>query len=193
MQLSSSACLAALIDEHARTDAPPVKPGRDPAVPSSPVDCNVLIWVEDAVAGPGLPARHNRGMVVVAHGPGQAVAERSFVISCPVEASGEGRQVPAVLSLLQAMGWSLLASRHRTTATGHANTAVLVNKTCSGGERRLWLAEPALTPQAQGRARKNMRSNPMPCRAAAKSATSKARRQAAGWSDEGSAGGDVAA
>ena len=150
-QLSSSACLAVLIDEHARTDGPPVKPGRDLAAPPDSTDSNVLIWVEDAMAGPGLPAWRNRGMVVVAHGPGLAGAERAFIISCPVEAGGEGQQVPAVLSLLQAMGWSLLASQHRTTATGHVNTAVLVDKTRSEGEWRLWLAEPALAPKAQGR------------------------------------------
>ena len=154
---SSAAYLAALIDQQARTGGRSADWSRCPGTASGPADRRdgtVLIWVEAAADGPRPAGRHSRGMIVVAHGPSPAAAERSFVVSYPVEAGGQAQRVPAVLGLLRAKGWWLLASRRRKMASGHANTAVLVNTARIGGEQRLWLAEPVSATRAQGRVRK---------------------------------------
>ena len=132
--------------------------------------------MEGATAEAGTAAGYGRGVIVVAHGPGLRTAERSFVISYPVEAGGHAQRIPAVVGLLEALGWSLLATRRRRTASGHANTAVLVNTARPGVEQRLWLAEPVTAPQTLGRARK-LGLLPFPRAAAAL----KARRQAQAW------------
>jgi len=162
---SSAACLAALIDERAMAGGVPADPSRGPGAAPSPADGTVLIWMEGAAGGPG-----------------PAAAERSFVVSYPVEAGSQAQRIPAVLGLLRAKGWSLLASRRRTTATGHANTAVPVNAG-PGGEQRLWLAEPVPASRAQGRARKP--GMPPPLRPAAAPVAMAVRRRARAWTGRG--------
>ena len=186
---SSAAFLAALIDVRVRTGGVSANPSRRlGAVPdlANGRGGSVLIWVEAAADGPGPPAGHKRGMIVVAHGPSAEVAGRSFVISYPVEAGGQARRVTAVLGLLRARGWSLLASRRRNTAAGHANTAILVNANQPGGEQRLWLAEPVPAPRAHGRAHKpGLTHSLQPAKAVAAMA---ARRQNTAWIDDGPSG-----
>lgn len=189
---SSAAYLAALIDGQARTNGPPDDPAHNPGMALAAPDGrdgNTLIWVEGAMAEPGPAAEHGRGMIVVAHGPGQAAAERSFVISYPVEAGGQAQRIPAVLGLLEAMGWSLLESRRRRTASGHANTAVLVNTVRPGGEQRLWLAEPVPDSRRRGHARK--RERPHYVWPASALPILKAHRQVRAWT-RGGASGDAA-
>lgn len=164
MQPSSSASLAGylarLIDGQARARMALAAgaPGPDPA--GAPRRANALIWVEDDAApehatpehampehideghASPVPPPRSRGMIVVAHRPGQDVAERSFVISFPVGAKGGGQRVPAVSAMLARLGWSILPFRHQRTAPIHANTAVLVSTTPPDLEQRLWLAEP---------------------------------------------------
>ena len=186
---SSAAFLAALIDERARTGGVPADPSPEPGAVPDPANGrggSVLIWVEAAADGPGPPAGHRRGMIVVAHGSSPEVAERSFVISYPVEAGGRAQRVPAVLGLLRAKGWSLLASRRRTMVSGHANTAVLVNADQPGGEQRLWLAEPVPASRTHGRAHKP--GLPHSLQPATASAALAARRQSRAWIGGGPSG-----
>lgn len=119
--------LAALIDGQTQTNGAAAKqPG------------NALIWVEGE---PGLAAGHGRGMIVAGHGPDPAAAKRSSMISYSL-GDGDGRQcLHTMSSALEMLGWSVLALRRRTTATGCANMAVLINHARSGNER-LMLAEP---------------------------------------------------
>ena len=186
---SSAAYLAALIDGQARAGRAPADPPPGPGAASRPADGRdgaVLIWVEGAMDGPGPAPGRSRGMIVAAHGPSPAAAERTLVVSYPIEDGGPAQCIPAVLGLLRAKGWSLLASCHKRTATGHANTAVLVNVGL-GGERRLWLAEPVPASRAQGRARKP--GLPHPPRAAAAPAALARRRQGRAWTEDGAGGG----
>ena len=179
---SSAAFLAALIDVRARTAGVPANPSRKLGGIPDPADGSgesVLIWVEAATDGPGPSAGHSRGLIVVAHGPGPEVAERSFVISYPVEAGGRAQRVPAVLGLLRAKSWSLLASRRSIMESGHANTAVLVNADQPGGEQRLWLAEPVPASRTHGRAHKP--GLPRSLRPATAAAALAARRQGRAW------------
>ena len=186
---SSAAYLTALIDEWARTGGVPANPSREPGAvpdPSDGRDGSVLIWVEAAADGPGPPAGHSRGMIFVAHGPGPKVTERSFVISYPIKTGGRAQRVHAVLGLLRAKGWSLVAYRRRTTASGHANTAVLVNTARPCREQRLWMGEPVPESRTQGRAHKP--GLPRSLRAAAVPATLAAWRQGRAWTGGGSSG-----
>jgi hypothetical protein len=190
---SSAAFLAALIDKRARTGGVPTDPSREPgAVPDSADGRggSVLIWVEAATDGPVPFAGHQRGMIVVAYGPGPEMGERSFVISYPVEAGSRAQRTPAVLGLLRTKGWSLMASRRRTTAAGHANTAVLVNTDRSGGEQWLWLAEPVPASRTHGRARRPGFLHPL--RPTAAPAALTPRRQGRAWFG-GSPSGDPGA
>ncbi|MGI4943571.1 MAG: hypothetical protein ACRYHQ_23895 [Janthinobacterium lividum] len=136
IQPLSAACLAdhlaALIDGQAQACREPVKP----------LGGNALIWVKGE---PGLADGRNRGMIVVGHGPDLAATERSLVISYPLGAGDERRCLHAVSDALQKLGWSVVAFRCRETATGCANTAVLVNHAFPGGQQRLLLAEPVKT------------------------------------------------
>lgn len=115
---------------------------------------NMLIWVEGE---PELADGRDRGMIVVGHGSDPTVAERSSVISYPLGANDERQHIPAVTSALQKMGWSVMALRCRKTAASRANIAVLVNRSCPGGEHRLLLAEPIQAAQQRPAA-------PMPIR-----------------------------
>ena len=163
--VSLAGYLARLIDGQAQARTALAAGGRGPDAAG---DANALIWVEDDAApeqaaprnaaprnaapggdapgdpkhGPGLPGPRARRMIVAAHGPGQAMAERSFIISYPVGANGGGQRIPAVSAMLAGMGWSVLAFRRWRTALGRTSTAVLVNTARPGGEQRLWLAEP---------------------------------------------------
>lgn len=125
---SLAAALTALIDRRARV-------GGETKGPHGPgPDGNVLIWLDHPMPGRGPADTGGRGVIVVMHGANQAVGARSIVVSFPVEASGEGRQLRAVSDLLAAMGWSLLASNRQKTELGHADTAVLVNTSRFGDE-----------------------------------------------------------
>ncbi len=133
---SLAVVLATLIDRRARV-------GRETKGPHGPgTDGNVLIWLDHPMLGRGPVDTGGRGVIVVTHDANQAVMARSFVVSYPVEAGGEGRQLGTVSDILAAMGWSLLASNRRKIELGHADTAVLDNTSRFGGEQRLWLAEP---------------------------------------------------
>ena len=164
MQPSSSASLAGylarLIDGQVRARMALAAGAQGPDPAGTPRPANALIWVEDDAAPEHATPEHamserideghasltlpsrSRGMIVVAHHPGQNVAERSFVISFPVGAKGGGQRVPAVSAMLARLGWSILSFRRQRTAPSHANTAVLVSMTPPDLEQRLWLAEP---------------------------------------------------
>ena len=131
--------LAALIDGQARECSAPAGGCVQGAAPAKPPGGNALIWVEGE---PGLADGHSRGMIVVGHGSDPAVMDRSLVISYPLGDGDERQCLHAVSNALQKLGWLVVASRCRKTATGRANTAVLVNKARCGGEQRLMLAEP---------------------------------------------------
>ncbi|WP_419728871.1 hypothetical protein [Lichenicola sp.] len=94
----------------------------------------------DAVREPGSDRR--RGMIVVAHDAGPGALQGSFIISYPSDSDDEGQHVDAVSGVLEAMGWSVLASRCGRTPAGHVNTAALVRRKHDGLRQRLWLAKP---------------------------------------------------
>ena len=121
--------LAALIDGQAQAC-------REPA---GPPGGNALIWVKGE---PGLADGRSRGMIVVGQGRDPAATERCLVISYPLGAGDDRQCLHAVSSALQRLGWSVVAFRCRNTATGCANTAVLVNHALPDGQQRLLLAEP---------------------------------------------------
>lgn len=131
--------LAELIDTRARSRGTLAEAGAGPDLPGEP-DGNELIWVEGS---PGLATEPNRGMIVVAHEPGQATAQRSFVISFPLDPGGFLGRVPSIAGALATLDWTVLAVQRRKTAAGELNTAVLASKAQTGGNRRLWLAEPS--------------------------------------------------
>ncbi len=136
IQPLSASCLAdhlaALIDGQAQAC-------REPA---GPPGGNALIWVKGE---PELADGRNRGMIVVGHGPDLPATERSLVISYPLGAGDERQCLQAVSNALQKLGWSVVAFRYRKTATGCANTAVLVNHALPDGQQQLLLAEPIKT------------------------------------------------
>ncbi len=131
--------LAELIDTRARSRGTLAEAGAGPDLPGEP-DGNELIWVEGS---PGLATKPNRGMIVVAHEPGQAAAQRSFVISFPLDSGGFLGRVPTIAGMLATLDWTVLAVQRCKTAAGELNTAVLASKAQPGGNRRLWLAEPS--------------------------------------------------
>ena len=129
--------LAALID--GRTEPDMTSGGGCGTTAPAKQAGSALIWVE------GEQDRaddHGRGIIVVGHGPDPATAARSSVISFPVGANDGQHCLHAVSNALRAFGWSVAASTGRKTATGRANTAVLVNRARPAGEQRLFLAEP---------------------------------------------------
>jgi hypothetical protein len=104
----------------------------------------VLIWVEgEAELARDPDAGANRGMIFVAHDSVQNTTGESFVISYPVDTGDDGQHIAAVSGVLEAMGWSVLASRRGSTAGGYLSTVVLVSIHHPGSKQRLWLAEPA--------------------------------------------------
>lgn len=125
--------------------------------------------------GHGLAAGSSCGVIVVAHGPNQAVTEQSFVVSFPVGTCGKRRQLAAVSDRLAALGWSLLPSKRQKTELGHADIAVLVNTSRFGGRQRLRLAEPVEAHSKAGHAPKRGWPGALP-----------ARSQAGPWSNAGS-------
>ena len=192
-----AAYLAALIDEQARSSRLPAASGQERGAALGAADAGgpaTLIWVEGAAAAPSPDAGRGRGMIVAAHGPGQAAAERSFVISFPAEAGHLTPRLPAVLSQLQAMGWSLLARRRRAAATGRADIAVLVNTARLGAKQRLWLAEPV--PALRPRPPRHGRPALVPRRAASAPpglhVVLEARRRATGFAAKGGASNGAA-
>ena len=156
--------LAALIDGQAQARRALADDRVQGTDSTEPPGGNALIWVEGE---PKLADRRDRGMIVVGHGSDPAAAERSSVISYPLEASNQQQCIPAVTSALQGMGWSVVALRCRKTAAGRANTAVLVNQTRPGGEQRLLLAEPIQAAQQRPAAPMPIRRNYLTRRSAA--------------------------
>ena len=144
--------LAALINGQAQECSAPADGCLQGAAPARPPGGNGLIWVEGE---PGLADGYSRGMIVVGHGSDPAVMDRSLVISYPLGAGDERQCLRAVSNALQKLGWLVVASRCRETATGRANTAVLVNPARCGVEQRLLLAEPV-------QAARQRRAAPMP-------------------------------
>jgi len=105
-------------------------------------DARVLIWVEGAAewVREAAVGRH-RSMIIVAHGAGRGSIERSFIISYPLGTDKDGRQARAVAGVLEAMGWSVLASQRGGKADEHGNSGMLVSNARPGSQRQLWLAE----------------------------------------------------
>ncbi len=189
---SSAAYLAALIDGQARTDGARADPARDPGTAQDATgrrEGSTLIWVEGGSADPGGAAGHVRGMIVVASEAGHGAAGHCCVISYPIAAGGQAQRLPAVLVLLEELGWSLLTSRRRRTASGHANTALLVNKARPGVEQRLWLVQPVPASRKHGRAGKHGWLDAP--RADITPAVLEMRRRAQAWT-RGGASGDAA-
>lgn len=139
--------LADLIDGQAQMP-PSIAPGANDLEWTDPPGANALIWVED---DPGLAAAHSRGLLVVAHGAGQATTEHSCVISYPASPADDGQDILAVSERLTELGWQLLSCLDQVTETGHASIAMLVSRALPGMEQRLWLVAPAADP-AKGRA-----------------------------------------
>ncbi len=138
--------LADLIDGQARMP-PSAAPGANGLEWTDPPGANALIWVED---DSGLAAARKRGLLVVAHGAGQAATERSCVISYPASPADDGQDILAVSERLTAMGWQLLSCLDQATETGRASIAMLVSRALPGMEQRLWLVAPA-APLPKGR------------------------------------------
>ena len=152
-------------------------------------DASVLIWVE----GDAEPAaRRHRGMIVVAHGSGQGAMEGSFIISYPVATDDHAQHVPAVSGVLEAMGWSVLASRRGTADAGPVNTAALVSAARFGPERRLWLAEPVGTARDWSAPADALAPEPSAAPAVGGVRAREMRDQIEAWVNEGGAGDDVA-
>lgn len=163
-----------------------------------------LIWVE---GDPGLAKDPSRGMIVVAHGPGQPATQRSFVISFPLDGDGSPWRIPAVTDALATLDWTVVAVQRRRTAAGEANTAVLASEARPGGERRLWLAEPSAAapdhpgsslpdhpgPVQPGPSQSGTERAVLPAPAAARDGAARDMRdQVEDWVNEGGVGDDVA-
>lgn len=150
---SPAAHLAALIDEQARSTPLPAsdEQGRDAAQGNADASGPAtLIWVEGPAAQPSPGTAAARSIIVAAHRRGETCADRSFIISFPAEAGVPIPQLPAVLQLLEGLGWSLLKRRRVGIAGGYAGVALLANTARPGPEQRLWLSEPmsAVRPRA---------------------------------------------
>ena len=195
--------LAELIDTRARSRGTLAEAGAGPDLPGEP-DGNELIWVEGS---PGLATKPNRGMIVVAHEPGQAAAQRSFVISFPLDSGGFLGRVPTIAGMLATLDWTVLAVQRCKTAAGELNTAVLASKAQPGGNRRLWLAEPsAVAPAHPGLSMPTQPGPPQPGppqpgngrivppvpAARQDGAADGMRDQVEDWVNEGGSGDDVA-
>ena len=135
--------LAELINTRARPRGASAEAGIGLDASGAP-EGNELIWVEDDPGlAPRLVTEPSCGIIVVAHGPSQPAAQRSFVISFPLDGDGLPWRIPAVTGALAALNWTVLAVERCRTASGEANIAVLASKARPGGEQRLWLAEPS--------------------------------------------------
>ncbi len=195
-QPSSAAYLAAMIDRRARDHVRSA--GRSGEISKGLGTCmqrpdaGVLIWVEgDAELVREPAAGRHRGMIVVAHGSGQGTTEGSFIISYPFETGDDGQYVDAVSGVLEAMGWSVLASRRGRTAGGHVNTAMLVSNAHPGSEQRLWLAEPVGAAQDPSAPAHAFASRSSAASADGGVRTLEIRDQLEAWVNEGGAGDDV--
>ncbi len=194
---SSAAYLAAMIDKRTRDYGLPASshggnPWRFETGMQQP-DASVLIRVggDPELAREAAAGRH-RGMIVVAHGSGQGTTEGSFIISYPVATDEHAQHLPAVSGWLEAMGWSVLASRRRRTDIGDVNTAVLVNTGHSSPEQRLWLAEPVSTAYDRSPPAHALVPGPSPALGRGNVRTREFRNQLEAWVNEGGAGDDVA-
>ncbi len=155
-------------------------------------DGSVLIWVEsDAEPRPEPGASRHRGMIVVAHGSGRGTTEESFVISYPIDTDDHMQHVAAVSGVLEAMGWSVLASRRGTTDGGSVNSAVLTSTARSGSAQRLWLAEPVRGAQARGAPADAPFPGLRSAMVAGEVRSREIRDQVEAWVNEGGAGDDV--
>ena len=120
--------LAELINTRARSRGASAEAGTGLDASGTP-EGNELIWVEDDPGlAPRLVTEPSRGMIVVAHGPSQPAAQRSFVIFFPLDGGGPPWRIPAVTGALAALDWTVLAVERRRTASGEANIAVLASK-----------------------------------------------------------------
>jgi len=168
---SPAAHLAALIYKQASGAQLPTAPEQERNATLGDTDASgpaTLIWVEDtaAQASPGTAAA--RGIIVAAHRRCETFAGRSFIICFPIEAGIPIPQLPAVLRLLEGLGWSLLTRRRTGTASGCARVAVLVNAARPGTEQRLWLSESI--PAVRSRAPRDRRDAVAPHKASNKPA-----------------------
>ena len=155
-------------------------------------DASVLIWVRgDAELVHEPAAGRHRGMMVVAHGAGLGSTGGSFIISYPVDTDDDGPHVGAVSGVLEAMVWSVLASRRGGTAGRHVNTAVLASTARSGSEQRLWLAEPVRAPQRPTARPASALASGSPAALADCVCNREIRDQVEAWVNEGGAGDDV--
>ena len=154
-QQSSAAYLAAIIDQKTRDrDLCAAQPEGNSAYPRTGTrrpDASMLIWVEGNAELSRDPTGDRRGMIVAVHGSGDGDAAGSFIISYPLAAGDQPQHVRSVSGVLQALGWSILTSRRRTTEEGHGNTALLVSTARSGSRQLLWLAEPGSAGQVRAR------------------------------------------
>ena len=170
---SPAAHLAALIDEQARTTHLPAAQEEEYSAAPGAADASgpvTLIWVEGAAAQPSPGFAATRSIIVAAHRRGETCADRSFIISFPVEAGIPIPQLPTVLRLLKGLGWSLLTRRRTGTAVRSVRVAVLANTARPGPEQRLWLSEPmsAVRPRAPRRptSPQSCATTPLSCGAA---------------------------
>ena len=122
----------------------------------------------------------------------RGAAGGSFIISYPVEADDDGQHVPAVSGVLEAMGWSVVASQRGATAGEHVNTAVLVNTGHPGSGQRLWLAEPVGAAPDRSAPPRALAPRPSAAQAGSDSRNGEIRDQLEAWVNEGGAGDDVA-
>ncbi len=155
-------------------------------------DASVLIWVDGDTEQVREPdAGRYRGMIVVAHGSDQGTTEGSFIISYPIATDDDGPHVDAVSGVLEALGWSVRASRCGRTAGGQVNTAVLVSNALPGAERRLWLAETVIAAQRPSARANALASGWLAAFADGCVRTRPIRDQIGVWVNEGGAGDDV--
>ena len=203
--------LAELINTRARSRRASAEAGTGLDASGTP-EGNELIWVEDDPGlTPGLVGKPSRGTIVVAHGSIQPAAQRSFVISFPLDGDGPPWRIPAVTGALAALDWTVLAVERRRTASGEADIAVLASKARPGGEQRLWLAEPSAAapdrpgpsisnrpapsqpaPSQPGPIQPNGGRAVLPAPAIRRDGAARIMRdQVEVWVNEGGAGGDV--
>lgn len=146
-ELSSAVYLAAIIDRKARDHAglagePSSAPTNARHLEQRP-DAGALIWVEgDSEPVGGVICARHRAMIVVAYQTAGSSSQGSVIISYPFDSDDDEQHVDAISGVLEAMGWSLLASRCGRTPVGHVNSAILTRSNHCGVQQRLWLAEP---------------------------------------------------
>jgi hypothetical protein len=131
-------------------------------------------------------------MIVVAHGSGQGSAEGFFVISYPVDTDDDAPHVTAVSSVLERMGWAVLATRRGSTAGRYVSTAALVSSGDPGSGQHLWLAETVGATEDPGASTRTQRAGFSAAPAGGDVRTRGIRDQLEAWVNEGGAGDDVA-